>query len=149
MGGVIVGDKACLAVVSTSSLLFCSKSQFSWLATFLGQGGRNSPAELLLERISGQMRGVRRGAALWVSCLFPVPTAQNNLYTKVTYFRVKFALSFSSWLISSFLSLNIPMIYFTIPLLDVVSISVLEIPREYFVNMHSGAHVHKFLRGQC
>ena len=60
MGGVIVGDKACLAVVSTSSLLFCSKSQFSWLATFLGQGGRNSPAELLLERISGQMRGVRR-----------------------------------------------------------------------------------------
>lgn len=36
MGGMMAGDRVCLGVVSTSSLLSCDKGQSSWLVNLLG-----------------------------------------------------------------------------------------------------------------
>ena len=52
MGGMIVCDKVCLTVVSTSSLLSCDKGQFSLVDEIPGAGRKELPTEFFLELTS-------------------------------------------------------------------------------------------------
>ena len=87
--GSIVCDKVCLTVVSTSSLFSCDKSQSPLVDEAPGRGFMTT--KFLSEVLSlGRSEEFRESLSLHFA-VFQVTTAQNNQYTRVTYFGMSYS----------------------------------------------------------